>query len=538
MSAVSGGEVALALDAVGTPWLAAVNADRSIRVGQLVNGALQFTAVPGVKAGQQLAFGLRGATPIVAVSDTSLLIAEQGESWQTRAAPWLCKPILLERGGSAIPTVAIDHQGEVWQACVDATFGPYRAPTGPQMDIFMNHVAPVVAARLRLGRLVGKRWVELPAKSVPTSSRTAILVMTAAGEIDVHFDWQPQASFRIDPVRRVFVPTAKVQTAVGAAPVALPDARLVQRGQRRFGVVGKGSCFAQSCFMTLGIADGDEPWRPLTGAWSFGLNGPGVAASRPALALDRCGNPVVAWNEGAKNMVLQRWDGQAFRRLATVPGDGPHGLAVDAQDDVWIGAWGRVNRNAMWQLTRVHEGTQHSLPPLTPSGSEWIFPVQERTRLTVNDGIRMSFPRSAGAPREGFVLTEEQWRPDRTTELLLPTTTLPYANQIVAPDFWTPDRVYATRSAALSALAFDAAKRPLIAWADELRLHVSLWNGAAWQPISDESLPPTMISDAPALSASHDRVCIAWSSAGATDSVFVRCHRLPPLAQISPVPSK
>jgi hypothetical protein len=435
----------------------------------------------------------------------------------------------MEAGPSA-PGVAIDHEGQIWHACVEGIRAPDREqPRGPQPSVGFGDAPRIVAARLHIGRLSAHGWVELPPRRVAATARSATLVVTATGGLDVHLDWAPQPAFHIEPrpgtspqVMAV-APPPQAPPSVASSPFSL----LARRGDRRVGVMGSSTCFRQSCALAIGVSDHDESWRPLVGSWSPGLAGLDQAALAPAIALSRCSAPIVAWNDGGHQMILKRWDGRAFQPLATVSGDGPHGLAVDEKGDVYVGAWGQKEQRAAFQLTRVHGDTVQSLPLLTPPANEWIQPVRERTRVAAEPTLRLTFPRDAAAPRDGFRLDRGQWVADSPDWSRLAAPTLPYPNELQPPDFWTPGRVYATRAAAYSALAFLRDGSPVIAWADEQRLHVARWSEGRWQPVDDDSLPAAIVTGPPALAADQGRLCLAWSSPGTTPAVFVRCHRAP-----------
>ncbi len=128
--------------------------------------------------------------------------------------------------------------------------------------------------------------------------------------------------------------------------------------------------------------------------------------------------------------------------------------------------------------------------------------------------------RSAPA-RAGFVLAGGAWRAEKLEPFEF---SLPYPNTFRPPDFWTPGRVFATRYAAHSALAFDRALHPVIAWAGDDRLRVSLLVGDAWSEL-DGAPAQGPIDGAPAIAASAHRICVAWTAATPILSTFVRCHR-------------
>ena len=531
-SALVGSDVALALGDGGEPWVALVD-EVSVRVGRATEDPRTFERVPGLDSVGPVVLGVRGREPVVAAMDPALVFAEHQDAWRVRQLSWLCKPIQLAQGGQSSPGMTIDHAGDLWQACVEAIRGPYRPPPpGPQIPELIHDPYPVVGARLRVARLSGSRWAELPPRPIPARTRAVSLAVTAGGDIDVTLDQQPTPELRIDAKKRAFLPLPPKPAGSSAqpAPAPPPADRPVQRGTRRFGRLHTGGCFQRTCVMTLGIADGDEPWRPLRDAWSTGVSGDGQQATAPAIALDRCSAPVVAWNDGAKNMQLRRWDGQSFRALPAVPGDGPHGLAIDAKGDVLVGAWQPAPAGEAWQLTRLHDDTAEPLPLLTQA-VDFVRSIRERTRITLDADIRVTYPRSLGEPPVGFVLRKDkgEWSSDAPAAPLLPAgTPLPYPNQIVPPDFATPDRIYPTRFAAHSALTLDGAGRPLIAWADDRQLHVTAWDGEKWQPVDEATLPEAIALGAPAIAATRERTCIAWASPGLTASVFVRCHRPAP----------
>lgn len=501
-STVSGRSAALALDAQGQPWIAVTGHDGALRVGHLVGGQLEL--VPGLSPSMPVALGLRGAEPILATADQPNLtrVAERRDNaYRLRTVRSLCR-----QGQSMFlpPGLAVDQAGDLWAGCIEITRGP--PPPGPRycMEFCED---PIIAARLRLGRLVGQGWEELPSQPMPLKTGYITLTLDAGGEIDVHLGSEAQPSFHVDRRRRVTIVPSSGTASRGT--LGVPDAL---RGQHRLGVIGADTGFA------VVIAEGSEPWHPLFGAWSTGISGGGKAALAPAIALDRSGYPVVAWTNGAGTMSLRRWDGRAFQALPEIAGAGPHGLAVDAKDTIYLGAWSHEASGYHWQMHRVHDGAAEAAPLLASDPSEWTEIMANRTRLEVSAAPHVSFPQKpntfAAPARVGFALDQERWKAEAVPPSLLPGPTMPWGTDPRGAVF-----------AENSALAIGPGGRPLVVWGEGARIHVSSWDGSGWRPVSDASLPEVTMLGAPAITASAERVCIAWSNQSVVPAIFVRCHK-------------
>ncbi len=313
---------------------------------------------------------------------------------------------------------------------------------------------------------------------MPLKSGYITLTLDAGGEIDVHRGSEAHPSFHVDRRKRVTI----VPSGTGPqSTLGVPDAL---RGQRRLGAIGADTGFGR----------GHRRRKRALASARWGLVHrdlrSGKAALAPAIALDRNGYPVVAWTDGAGTMSLRRWDGHAFQALPEIAGAGPHGLAVDAKDTIYLGAWIREAIGYHWQMHRVHDGAAEAAPLLTADRSEWTEIMVNRTRLEVSAAPHVSFPQKPNAfaapARVGFVLDQERWKAEAVPPSLLPGPTMPWGTDPRGAVF-----------AENSALALGPGGRPLVVWGEGARIHVSSWDGSGWKPVSDTSLPEVTTLGAP-----------------------------------------
>lgn len=512
-SAIVANDVVPAVDAAGDPWLAEVVDPETpdgptVRVGRATT-SFALEPVPGFVPNGTLAFGLRGADLVLASTDgLEVKIAERTSgAWKTRKLPVPCRRSPSAVGPNATPSTLVDRSGATFVLCIEKTPGPYVAPDPSAIYEFGADDHPPIAAKLRFARLVGDRFVDVAA---PAVSKKAQFVEAAldgvTGAIEARLDGEKAPSLALDPT------SGKLVTPASTAPVP----RMASRGHATFGVARVTSCFARTCTFVLGRSDAPSaPLGPLSGAWPEGVSTSGVAATEPQIALDRAGEPIVAWSEAGR-IVVQR-PGAPVSQIGTIDGEIARGLAVDPVGDVLVGRWGA----AELRIARLRSGVATELPPLRVPPT--LGAVRERTRIEATSEIHVSFPVVDGgaAARRGFVFDGDTWRSEALDDLAFD---LPYPNTIARPDFWTPGRVYATRFAAHSALAFDRALHPVIAWAGDDRLHVSV-RRLQWSELdADRPLASGAIDGSPALATSAHRVCVAWSTASAVPKIQVRCH--------------
>lgn len=517
-----------ALSVPGMGLIAATATDAGLRIAPL-----------GIADPLDMAVGADARGALIAVvlsSGKTVILHRDGEKWLPREVGLFCRGSNWNPEFGLMtewPAVTIDGAGRVFQACIQRTYAAERVRIMPSLP-------PLRSVRLRLGRLDGNRWVETALALPQEFARTPVLLTTnKSGE----------------PVAWLSSGTENGEVAVprgdgrdhGAAPrlVRTPgsDGVLAVAGAGWFRF--KRSCEAEPAHCVL---EGAEPlelpaiphalahrsgtwiaavlapfrlvigdgksWRPLYGPAAPGISAAGSRASSPAIALTRCGQPVVLWREGTEQMKGRAWNGSMWSALPPVVGAGPHGLVVGPSGDALVGSWTLGERPSL-SVRRIGSGAAAAeLPPLLLPVDEWRTIDVERTRLTLDDALHAAFPihdHALAAPhRIGFRFDQQKWQSEPVPASLVAAPAMPWGDR---PEI-----------AKRSALAIDDKGRQIVVWADGSELAVARWEGPAWRPLP--RIAAGGVSGVPAIAASSGRVCLAWAGPqGLGTEIFVRCHR-------------
>ena len=482
----------------------------------------------------------RGAL-IAAVLSTgkTVIFHRDGEKWLRRELGLFC------RGSnwnpefglmSEWPVITVDGAGSVWQACIQRAYAAERIHVMPS-------VPPLRSVQLRLGRLDGARWVETVLMLPQDFARTQVLLTTnkngepvalvssgaEAGEVVVQ---RRAGSVHLIAPRLLHTPGFDGVLGVAGAgwfrfkgscgqedgPCVLSGAEPLELPVIPHAIARRGGTWLAAALAPLRLVVGDgKSWRPLLGAAAPGIGAEGGRASSPAIALTRCGQPVVMWQKGAQQLTGRAFSSGTWSALPTLSGAGPHGLVAGQDGDVLVGSWTLGERPAL-TVRRLGSGAAWAeLPALVLPGNEWRTLDVERTRLTLDPALHAAFPihdHALAAPhRIGFRLDGQKWLSEAVPASLVEAPAMP----------WGARPEVAQRSA----LAVDDKGQKLVAWVDGSELAVARWDGLSWQPLG--RLAAGGVSGVPAIAASSLRVCLAWAGPqGLGTAIFVRCHHRVP----------
>jgi hypothetical protein len=394
---------------------------------------------------------------------------------------------------------------------------------------------------MRLARLDGGRWVT---QDVPLPTRPVRMIELTTGERGEPTAWLTSDDDAVEvrvPMKGQAGATRYEQPVVarrrsGTDAVGGPGAgwlRVTQGcGQRQgcllegaarldlparpYFVARRGNTWFAAMLEPFRILARDEGgWRPLGAEAARGISHGQANAERLALALDEQGRPVVVWSDGTSRMSGRAWDGEAWRTLPALEGDGPHGLTVAPEGAIFISSWATKER---WRLDVLQIiGTDVSaLPALRPQVGEWdVFDV-ERTRLTHSSALEVAVPARPHAldqPRRvGFRLEGDVWKPRQVPATLLSAREMP----------WGGDAAIAARSA----LAIHPEGARVVVWVAGEDLALSIWDGERWTGL--EPIQANGVWGVPAVDVGNGRLCVGWmGAAGFNRDVFVRCRQWP-----------
>ncbi len=537
-SAAGAQGVNLGFDEGGRPLLAIV-VPRVGLAAVTVNGSTLAVEPLGIADPVDFAVGADSKGALFAVVQSNaktVILRRSGAGWQRREQSLFCQGSGwdVEFGAKKEwPVITIDGSGSIWQGCIERTYVRTQV-------VMMPSSPPPRSVRLRLGRLDGSRWVEtglpLPLEFAARgllltkngSGEPAAFLYGGAGNGEVVVPRGGGAAQRA-PLSLKRVPAAAGVLAVAGAgwfrygPGCENASSCVLEGPERLelpvipnALARRGELWVAALVSPLRLLSGDgKSWRPYIGSAAGGVSAAASQASAPALALDRCGQPVVMWRDRATQVTGRRFDGQTWQGLAAVSSAGPHGLVVGQDGAVLFGAWS-LGDKASLEVRRIGNGAPGAaaLPVLQLPGSEWRTIDVERTRLTFDTALHAAVPihDNALAPpyRVGFRLEGTAWRSEEVRASLVDAPAMPWGAQ---PEI-----------AKQSALAIDEKGRQIVVWADGTELAAAHWDGAAWQPLS--RIPAGGVVGIPAIAAAHGRICVAWAGpSGPWTEIFLRCRR-------------
>lgn len=281
-----------------------------------------------------------------------------------------------------------------------------------------------------------------------------------------------------------------------------------------------------STWQAVGMSDGSPGGISNTGG-----------ASKPSLALDAAGNPVVAWEDassGNEEIYVARFDGRSWLPVGVSGASGggisntPEGstlpsLALDASG----------NPTVAWQ-EHVEGGSE--IYVMSFDGSAWQ-PVGA-SGGGASDNAGYSMRPSLALDRSGRAVVA--WA-DASSEGNVEIYVARFDGQV-----WQSVGVSSNADGGISnnlgrswapSLALDASDRPIVAWYDATsginQIYALHFDGSAWQPIGLSSASQGGVSNSsapsrnPSLALRKTTACIAWEEVanGATE-IVLRCARL------------
>ena len=528
----------LGFDEAGRPLLAIVVPRVGLAV-VTVNGSTLAVEPLGVADPVDFAVGADSKGVLIAAVQSNaktVILRRSGAGWQRQEHSLFCQGNNWDSEFGAMkqwPLITIDGSGNIWQGCIDRSYAPTKV-------VMMPSSPPLRSVRLRLGRLNGSRWVDTGLQ-LPLEFAAQGLLLTKNGSGDpVAFLTGSGGSGEVvvprgsgaaqrAPLSLKRVPTSGGVIAAAGAGWFRYDSgcetakSCILEGPERLelpvlpnALARRGELWVAALVSPLRLLSGDgKSWRPYIGSVAGGVSAAASQASGPALALDRCGQPVVMWQDRATQVTGRRFDGHAWQSLGTVSSAGPHGLVIGQDAEVLFGAW-RLGDKAALELRRIGNGAPGAaaLPVLQLPGSEWRTIDVERTRLSFDTALHAAVPihDNALAPpyRIGFRLDGAAWRSEAVRASLVDAPAMPWGAQ---PEI-----------AKQSALAIDESGRQIVVWADGTELAAAHWDGAAWQSLS--RIPAGGVFGIPAIAAAHGRICVAWAGpSGPWTEIFLRCRR-------------
>lgn len=537
-SAVAAQGIKLDFDEAGRPLLAIIVPGVGLAAVTIKGSELAVEPL-GIADPVDFAVGAdsKGALIAAVQSNEKTVILRRGaEGWQRHEQSLFCQGSGwdVEFGAKKEwPVVTIDGSGSVWQGCIERTYVRTRVTMMPSSP-------PLQSMRLRLGRLDGSHWVktELPLPldfaayslllTTNRSGEAAAWLYGGAGNGEVVVPRGSGSAQRAPlPLKRV--PSGSGVLAVAGAgwfrydPGCEAAKSCVLEGPERIelpviphAMARRGEQWVAALLSPLRLLVGDgKSWRPYGGAAAAGISAAASRASAPVLALERCGRPVVMWREQATQVTGRRWDGQAWQSLGTISSAGPHGIAVEPDGSVLLGAW-TLGDKSFLEVRRVASGAAGAtaLPPLALPGNEWRTIDVERTRLTFDTALHAAVPihDNALAPpyRIGFRLDGTTWRSEQVRASLVDAPAMPWGAK---PGI-----------AQQSALAVDDKGRQIVVWVDGTELATAQWDGTAWQSLGRIAAGGAV--GIPAIAAAYGRICVVWAGpAGPWTEIFLRCRR-------------
>lgn len=535
-SAAKAQSIALGFDEQGRPLLALVVPEVGLAAATVQGSEVAIEPL-GIPEPFDSAVGADSKGALIAAVQSSgklSLLRRTATGWQRREQSLFCQGSSwdVEFGPrKEWPATTIDGSGNLWQGCIERTFAKEKV-------IMMPSSPALRSVRLRLGRLDGTRWVEtgLPLP-LDFGAQSLLLTTNRSGE---PVAWMsggggngevvvPRGGAgRAAPLALARLPSTEgILPAAGAgwlrfSPRCDADKTCVLEGAERLEIpvvpnalARRGEQWIAALLSPLRLLVGDGvSWRPYRGVVAAGISAASSRASAPALALDRCGRPVVMWRDRTAQVTGRRWEGGVWQSLAAGNVAGPHGLVIGQDGAVLVGSW-RLGDKAALEVRRVGSGAAEApLPLLQLPGSEWRTIDVERTRLTFDTVLHAAVPihDNVLAPphRIGFRLDGAAWRSEEVRASLVDAPAMPWGAQ--------------PETAKQSALAIDEKGRQIVAWADGTELATAQWDGAAWKPL--ERIAAGGIVGIPAIAAAAGRVCVAWAGpAGPWTEIFVRCRR-------------